>query len=95
MQLRGILVDEARRVAVIEEYYEKDRSATDQLEQIVLDGVGMPTFSWRSNPDCNDSSTASSNPTIKKQAAYHGPQGLEKMQLYLVARPIVSPPHHA
>ncbi len=92
MQLRGILVDEARRVAVIEEYYERIDRLQDQLEQIVLDGVGMPTFSWRSNPDLQTLFYGYLQiPTIRKQGrptCDH--KALEKMQLYLVARPIVN-----
>src|SRR6267154_3154993 len=38
MQLRGILVDEARRVEVINLYYDKIDQLEQQLEQIVLDG---------------------------------------------------------
>lgn len=92
MQLRGILVDEARRVEVIEEYYEVIDRLQDQLEQIVLDGVGMPTFSWRSNPDLQRLFYGYLQiPTIKK---YGRPtcdhKALEKMQLYPVARPIVN-----
>ena len=49
MQLRGILVDQSRRQDVIDEYAERIDQLEGQLEQIVLDGVGMPTFSWRSN----------------------------------------------
>src|SRR5260370_26850850 len=51
MQLRGILVDQGRRQEVIDLYTDKIDQLEGQLEQIVLDGVGMPTFSWRSNPD--------------------------------------------
>lgn len=92
MQLRGILVDEARRVAVIDEYYEKIDRLEQQLEQIVLDGVGMPTFSWRSNKDLQALFYDHLGiPIIRKQGqptCDH--KALEKMQLYLVARPIVN-----
>jgi len=92
MQLRGILVDEARRVAVIEQYYETLDRLQDQLEQIVLDGVGMPTFSWRSNPDLQKLFYGYLQiPTIRKQGRpTTDHKALEKMQLYLVARPIVN-----
>src|SRR5713226_8304156 len=42
MQLRGILVDQSRRQDVIDEYYDVIDRLEGQLEQIVLDGVGMP-----------------------------------------------------
>src|SRR5258705_8673398 len=51
MQLRGILVDQSRRQDVIDEYYDVIDRLEGQLEQIVLDGVGMPAFSLRSIPD--------------------------------------------
>src|SRR5882672_8830220 len=92
MQLRGILVDEARRVAVIDEYYEKIDQLEGQLEQIVLDGVGMPKFNWRSNNDLKLLFyTYLQIPEIRKQGrptCDH--KALEKMQLFLVARPIVN-----
>lgn len=51
MRLRGCLVDMARRDEVIDEFSELlDRLERD-LDSIVLRGVGMPSFNWRSNPD--------------------------------------------
>jgi len=92
MQLRGILVDQARRQDVIDEYYDVIDRLEGQLEQIVLDGVGMPSFSWRSNADLQKLFyTHLGIPTIRKQGrptCDH--KALEKMQLFLVARPIVN-----
>jgi DNA polymerase-1 len=51
MRLRGCLVDMARRDEVIDEFSELlDRLERD-LDSIVLRGVGMSSFNWRSNPD--------------------------------------------
>ncbi len=92
MQLRGILVDQSRRQDVIDEYYEVIDRLEGQLEQIVLDGVGMPTFSWRSNPDLQKLFFDYLGiPTIRKQGRpTTDHKALEKMQIFLVARPIVN-----
>src|SRR5882762_3961343 len=92
MQLRGILVDQARRQDVIDEYYDVIDQLEGQLEQIVLDGVGMPTFSWRSNPDLQKLFFSYLGiPTIRKQGRpTTDHKALEKMQIFLVARPIVN-----
>jgi len=92
MQLRGILVDQAQRQDVINEYYDVIDRLEGQLEQIVLDGIGMPAFNWRSNADLQKLFYGHLGiPTIRKQGrptCDH--KALEKMQLFLVARPIVN-----
>jgi len=92
MQLRGILVDQARRHEVIEDYYDKIDLLADQLDEIVLNGVGMPTFNWRSNPDLQRLFYEHlAIPVIRNRGrptCDH--KALEKMQLYVVARPIVN-----
>jgi DNA polymerase-1 len=92
MQLRGVLVDQVRRQEVIDLYYDKIDRLEQQLEQIVLDGVGMPTFSWRSNKDLQALFyTHLGIPVIRKQGRpTTDHKALEKMHLYLVARPIVN-----
>ncbi len=92
MQLRGILVDQSRRQDVIDEYAERIDQLEGQLEQIVLDGVGMPTFSWRSNHDLQKLFFDYLGiPVIRKQGRpTTDHKALEKMQIFLVARPIVN-----
>src|SRR5216684_8025729 len=92
MQLRGILVDQGRRQEVIDLYAERIDQLEGQLEQIVLDGVGMPTFSWRSNPDLQKLFFGYLGiPVIRKQGRpTTDHKALEKMQTFLVARPIVN-----
>ena len=51
MRVRGVLVDQARKTEVIDEYIDAIDRLEHNLERIVLDGVGMATFNWRSNPD--------------------------------------------
>src|SRR5260221_12489299 len=46
MRCRGVLVDQARKAEVIDEYFEKIDALENQLERIVLDGVGLPSFNW-------------------------------------------------
>src|SRR5450631_3367823 len=51
MRLRGVLVDQARKAEVIDLYFNQIERLETQLERIVLEGVGLSHFNWRSNPD--------------------------------------------
>lgn len=51
MRLRGVLIDQVRRHEVLEDLLTKIDRLERQLERIVLDGVGMLSFNWRSNAD--------------------------------------------
>ncbi len=51
MRLRGVRVDLARKAEVIDEFYEKIETLERNLDRIVFEGVGLPHFNWRSNPD--------------------------------------------
>ncbi len=51
MRIRGVLVDQARRMEVIDELYEFGSQLEQALDRIVLDGVGFATFNWRSHDD--------------------------------------------
>lgn len=91
MRLRGILVNQRRRAEVIDEYVELSERLESNLERIVLDGVGLASFSWRSNPDLHrlfydhlgiPPIRKGGRPTVDRNA-------LEKMEPYLIARPIV------
>lgn len=92
MRLRGVLVDQVRKAQVISDYYEKIDRLEEQLEEIVFDGVGMDTFSWRSNRDIQRLFYEYLQiPVIRKQGRpTTDREALEKMQAYLVARPIVN-----
>lgn len=90
MRLRGILVDQARKAEVIEEYFQQIEILEASLERIVREGVGMAGFNWRSPADL--------------QALFYGRLGLppirrngrptcdrdarEKMEAYIIARPM-------
>jgi DNA polymerase-1 len=91
MRLRGIRVDLARRAEVIDEYYDTIDVLDRNLQRIVLDGVGLRSFNWRSGPDLRTlfydrlgipPVRRQGRPTVNRDA-------LEKIEEYLIARPIV------
>ena len=51
MRIRGTLIDQPRKAEVIDELWEVLDEYERILNRIVLDGVGMPSFNWRSNKD--------------------------------------------
>lgn len=92
MNLRGVLVDQHRKTEVIDEFYDKIDHLERNLERIVLEGVGMPGFNWRSNNDLQTLFyeklqipvvTYKGRPTVNRAA-------LEKMEAYTIAKPIVA-----
>src|SRR5882724_11369357 len=92
MRLRGVLVDQARKAEVITEYYDKIDQLEEQLEEIVFDGIGVETFNWRSNKDLQRLFYDHLQiPIIRKQGRPTcDREAMEKMQVYLIARPIVN-----
>lgn len=92
MSLRGVRVDQHRRAEVIDEFYEKIEHLERNLERIVLEGIGLPHFNWRSNADLQllfydrlgiPVIRKQGRPTVDRNA-------LEKMEAYTVARPIIA-----
>ena len=91
MRVRGVLVDQARRYEVIEEYYGKLDALQDQLEEIVGDGCGVWDFNWRSNAHLKHlfyevlgipPIMRGGSPTVNNDA-------LERLETYFSAAPIV------
>jgi DNA polymerase-1 len=91
MRLRGVLIDAARKAEVVDEYFDMLEILNTNLERIVLDGVGMHGFNWRSNPDLHTLFyeklkipvfKKAGRPTVDRNA-------LEKMESYIIARPII------
>lgn len=91
MRCRGLLVDRYRVAEVIDELYDKIDHLERNLERIVLEGVGMHGFNWRSNADLQTLFydrlqipviRRGGRPTTNREA-------LEKMESYAIARPIV------
>ncbi len=51
MGFRGVLIDQERKDAVIEELYDTIETLSRNLERIVLDGIGLSHFNWNSSAD--------------------------------------------
>lgn len=92
MRLRGVLVDSHRKNQVIDEFRDHLDKLESNLERIVLEGVGLLSFNWRSNPDLHKLFyerlripviTKHGRPTVDRTA-------LEKFEGYTIARPIVA-----
>lgn len=92
MRLRGVLVDQHRKNQVIDALFEKLEFLDRNLERIVLDGVGLPSFNWRSNADLHrlfydrlgvPVVKKNGRPTVNREA-------LEKMEAYTIARPLIA-----
>ena len=92
MRLRGVRVDLARKAEVIEEFHDKIETLERNLDRIVLEGVGLPHFNWRSNPDLHTLFYDRLGiPIIKKQGRPTvNREALEKMEAYTIARPIIA-----
>lgn len=89
MRLRGVLIDQRRKAEVIDEYFAKIDQLEDNLTRIVLEGVGMPSFNWRSNPDLHTLFYDRLNIPPPRGKRSVNRAALEKMEAYLIAQPIV------
>lgn len=92
MGCRGVLIDQARKAEVIEDFHAQIDRLERNLERIVLEGVGLSHFNWRSNPDLHTLfyeklgipvMRKQGRPTVNREA-------LERMEAYTIARPIVA-----
>lgn len=92
MNARGLRIDQARKMEVIEEYFDCLEILQHNLERIVLEGVGLPHFNWRSNADLQELFYNRLRiPVIRKQGRPTVDRtALEKMEAYTIARPIIS-----
>lgn len=52
MGLRGVKVDQARKAQVIDQLHESLDILEERLERMVVEGVGLFGFNWRSPQDC-------------------------------------------
>ena len=91
MRLRGVLVDQARKAEVIDQYFTAIEHLNANLERIVFEGVGLPHFNWRSPADLKDLFyNRLAIPAIKRGGSVTvNREALEKMEQYLIARQIV------
>lgn len=92
MRLRGVLIDKSRKAEVVDEYFESLELLDSNLQRIVLDGVGLATFNWRSPADLQRLFyTKLGIPVIKKSGRPTvNRDALEKMESYTVAKQIVA-----
>jgi len=92
MRLRGVLVDRQRRLEVLERYHEQLDQLEVQLERIVREGLGMVGFNWRSNDNLRELFYARLRlPPIRRRGSITVDRdALERMEEYLIARPILS-----
>ena len=89
MRLRGCLVDQHRRAQVIDDCYTKIETLEAQLERIVYEGVGMPSFNWKAPKDLQALffDHLGIPPPRGKRSANRNV--LEKLDEYIIARQIV------
>lgn len=92
MRCRGVLIDGVRKREVINDFHDKIDYLERSLSRIVLDGVGMLGFSWRSPPQVMDLFYNHLQiPTIRKQGRPTADRdALEKIRAFTVAKPIVA-----
>lgn len=91
MRCRGVLVDQARKAQVIDQLYDSLERLQDNLERIVLEGVGLPHFNWRSS---DDRAAVFYDKLRIPEVLKNGKRTTdrptrEKLYFYLIARPIV------
>lgn len=92
MRLRGVLVDQRRKAMVLDSYHATLNRLEEQLERIVREGCGQIGFNWRSNDNLKELFYGRLGiPPIRRQGRITvNRDALERMEQYLVARPIIS-----
>jgi DNA polymerase I-like protein with 3'-5' exonuclease and polymerase domains len=92
MRLRGVLVDQERKGQVLDEYFTILDRLEVQLERIVREGVGMVGFNFRSTAHLRELFYDRLGiPPIRYQGRVTvNRNALERMEQYLVARPIIN-----
>ena len=92
MNARGIRIDTVRKGEVIDEFHDQLDHLERNLERIVLEGVGMPGFNWRSNDDLRHLFyTRLGIPAIRYMGRVTvNRTALEKMEAYTIAKAIIS-----
>lgn len=91
MRLRGVRIDTSRKSEVIDEYLETLDVLETNLERIVGEGCDLWGFNWKSNKDLAELFYDKLGiPVIRKQGRPTVDRSaLEKMEVYIVAKPIV------
>lgn len=91
MRLRGIRIDNARKAEVIDKYFESLEILEENLNRLVGEGCDFWQFNWKSNKDLGELFYDRLGiPVIRKQGRPTVDRSaLEKMEVYIVAKPIV------
>ena len=95
MNMRGLLVNQRRKHKVIREMEVKLKQLENQLERIIVEGVGVPMINWRSPMQLNNFLYNVMELPVQKSRKQNGSYGptsdrkaLEKLSMYFVAEPI-------
>ena len=97
MNMHGVRIDEVKRHELVQTYRTELAWLETNLNKIVLNGLGLPTFNWRSNqqlinlfytqlginPIKKRNSKGVYAPTVNREA-------LEKLRAYIYAQPVVA-----
>jgi len=91
MRLRGVLIDQRRKVKVIDDFREKIDRLEQNLERLTGEGLGLYGFNYRSNPDLHNLfyGTLKIPPIIRAGRPTVNRDALEKLENYTVARQFV------
>lgn len=92
MRLRGVLVDNARRAEVVQVYRERLNTLEHSLNQIVGEGCGYWDFNWQSPAQLKELLYDYLGiPPVRRQGRDTvNRDALERLESYIIARPIVS-----
>lgn len=91
MRIRGCLIDQARKMEVIDELWEVMETLEYDLNRVVFEGVGMPMFNWRSPKDLRELFYTELNlPVVRRGGAPSCDRGArERLEVYPVATVLV------
>jgi DNA polymerase-1 len=92
MGLRGIRIDGYKKGEVIEKYFRLIDHLERNLEKLVFEGVGMNHFNWRSNDNLKELfyDKLAIPPIIRQGRPTVNRDALERLESYLIAKPIVT-----
>lgn len=92
MRLRGVLIDHAAKNRVITAFLDQISDLETQLETMVIEGLGLFGFNWRSNNNLKELFyDRLAIPVIRKKGIPTvNREALEKMEAYFIARPIIA-----
>ena len=91
MRIRGVLIDQARRMEVIDELFEAGEILQHNLERIVLEGCGLQSFNWRSTNDLQNLfyNVLGLKPITRQGKRTTDIKAREKLQVHPIATQIV------